>query len=128
MLPVSSTFLLKVLDALHAVENPHNLVRPGKHGELGPVQFTRATWEETTTLPFTPITVWANSTEVGLKRLRYIEMTLRAHHVTPTAFRIAVAWKFGLADALQNERPPTAAEFEYADRVANLAGDPVVAQ
>ena len=125
MLPVSSTAIQNVYDALHQGENPRNSLLPGKAGELGPVQFTRDAWEETTTLPFTPEWVWKYSYEVGIKRLRHLESVLRTHHIIPTAFRLAVAWKFGMKVALQNGRPPTPAELEYADRVANLAGDKV---
>ena len=124
MAPASSTRLFAVYDALHEVENPRNRLRPGKAGELGPVQFTRDAWEETTTLPFTPVWVWRYSAEVGVKRLRWLETELRRRHVFPTPFRLAVAWKFGLTDALQNGRPPTPAEFEYADRVRHLVESP----
>lgn len=40
------------LEAIHNLENPHNLTRPGPCGELGAYQFREITWKTYTTQPF----------------------------------------------------------------------------
>ena len=40
------------LEAIHHLENPRNLTRPGPRGELGAYQFRVSTWRMHTALPF----------------------------------------------------------------------------
>src|SRR4051812_4322770 len=40
------------LEAIHQLENPHNLTRPGPFGELGAYQFRSSTWQMHTKTPF----------------------------------------------------------------------------
>jgi hypothetical protein len=40
------------LAAIHKLENPWNVTRPGPHGELGPYQFRESTWHRHTAEPF----------------------------------------------------------------------------
>src|SRR5690348_1662054 len=41
-----------LLLAIHHLENPRNLTRPGAHGELGAYQFRPTTWQMHTAIPF----------------------------------------------------------------------------
>ena len=110
-----------LLDCIHEVENPENVRKPGAHGELGPYQMTRATWEQFSHLPFNEEVVCnpVLSREVARRRLAALSIDLQRHFIQPTAWRLAAGWNGGHAAALHPSRC-AASTAGYADRVCNL--------
>lgn len=109
------------LHAIHLVENPRDLTRPGPAGELGAYQFRRETWAQHTTRPFRDALIRAYSDEVALSHYEWLRAGLTRNGLAVTPYNIALAWNAGLT-AVVKGRVPRAARL-YAERVNNLAED-----
>lgn len=107
------------LEAIHHLENPRNLTRPGPRGELGAYQFRAATWRMHTTLPFARAVEREISDEVAVKHYEWIRRGLEAARMPATPYNIALSWNGGLWAAVHGKSPRTA--HRYAERAANLA-------
>lgn len=108
------------LEAIHMLENPRDLTRPGPRGELGAYQFRAATWHAYTTEPFTRALDRGWSDWVAERHFDWLKQRLQAAHVPVTTYTIALAWNGGIGATL-NGRAPRAAR-DYAQRASNLAG------
>jgi hypothetical protein len=108
------------LEAIHQLENPHDLPTPGPCGELGAYQFRAATWRMHTTLPFARAIERQASDDVAVKHYEWLKRGLENAGLRATPYNIALAWNGGL-DAVVLGRAPTVAHH-YAERAANLAG------
>jgi hypothetical protein len=109
------------LAAIHMIENPRNLTRPGPCGELGAYQFRATTWRAYTDEPFTRALDRQLSDEVARRHFEWLRQRLEAAHVPVTSYNIALAWNGGVQAAISG-RAPRAARW-YAERAANLAAD-----
>ena len=107
------------LEAIHRLENPRNLTRPGPRGELGPYQFRPATWRMHTALPFVRALDRRISDLVAVKHYDWLKRGLESARLPPTPYYIALAWNGGLSAAVAGTSPLRARE--YAGRAANLA-------
>ena len=108
-----------MLEAIHKLENPRNLSRPGKHGELGAYQFRSSTWRMHTSVPFQHALDRGTSDAVAVKHYEWIKRGLEAARVPATPYYIALAWNGGLSAAVSGRSPRIA--HDYAQRAANLA-------
>jgi len=108
------------LEAIHCVENPGNLTRPGPYGELGAYQFREGTWRMHTKVPFRLALDRAASDQVAVKHYEFLKRELEHAGIAVTPYMIALAWNGGLEAAVLGRSPRAARE--YAERVANLAG------
>ena len=109
------------LEAIHNLENPRNLTRPGPCGELGAYQFRISTWREYTTLPFSLALDRKKSDDVAIRHYEWLKQRLQNAHVRPTPYYIALAWNGGIGAAISGHAPRPARE--YAERAANLAAE-----
>jgi hypothetical protein len=107
-----------LLSAIHYLENPRNLTRPGAHGELGAYQFRSSTWRMHTAIPFQQALNRETSDVVAEKHYEWLKRGLEAARVPATNYNIALAWNSGL-DAAIRGRAPSAAH-KYAQRAVNL--------
>lgn len=107
------------LEAIHHLENPNNLTRPGTFGELGAYQFRQITWTMHTTLPFNRALDRTASDMVAVKHYDWLKRGLEKAGVPATTYNIALAWNAGLTAAISGKAPRAARE--YASRAANLA-------
>lgn len=107
-----------LLSAIHTLENPRDLTRVGKHGELGAYQFRPATWRMHTAIPFTQALNRATSDSVAVKHYEWIKRGLEAARVPATNYNIALAWNGGLSAAISGKAPRAA--HSYAQRAVNL--------
>ncbi len=107
------------LEAIHQLENPHDLTRPGPYGELGAYQFRADTWQMHTTIPFNRALDRRVSDDVAVRHYEWIKSGLERAGVPATPYRIGLAWNGGLDAAIRGTAP--AAARDYAERVANLA-------
>jgi hypothetical protein len=110
---------VETLQAIRAVENPHETSRPGRYGELGPYQFRRSTWRMYTKIPFEHALERHHSEEVAVKHYEWIKRGLLRNGLTADPYNIALAWNGGLMAAVRG-RTSTSAR-DYATRVNNLA-------
>lgn len=108
----------ETLEAIHAVENPHDSMRPGRHGELGAYQFRRSTWRMHTRLPFEQALDRTASDEVAIRHYEWLKRGLVRAGLPPTAYNIALAWNGGLTATIRGST--SSASHHYAERVANL--------
>lgn len=119
----------QVLRAIHQVENPTNVTRPGLHGELGSYQFRRGTWKMHTNEPFSRANEPALADEVAAIHYEWIKRGLIRAGLEPSVFNIAMAWNGGLSAVISRRAP--ASSHRYATRVANLVTEaerrPIVA-
>lgn len=106
------------LEAIHQLENPRNLTRPGRHGELGAYQFRPSTWRMHTTTPFHRAIERPQSDIVAVKHYEWLKSGLERAGVGATPYNIALAWNGGL-EAVIRGRAPRAAHA-YAERAVNL--------
>ena len=111
----------ETLDAIHRVENPLNLTRPGKFGELGAYQFRIGTWKMHTDLPFENALNRAQAEEVAIKHYEWIKRGLARNGLPQTPYNIALAWNGGLGSVIRGRLTPGAKD--YAERVSNLVTD-----
>ncbi|MEX2044265.1 MAG: hypothetical protein WD941_02860 [Opitutus sp.] len=107
------------LEAIHQLENPRNVTRPGPRGELGAYQFRSATWRMHTSLPFQHALDRKVSDAIAVKHYEWIKRGLEQASVPVTPYMIALAWNGGLSGAINNRAPGVA--HDYASRAANLA-------
>jgi hypothetical protein len=107
------------LEAIHHLENPRNLTRPGRFGELGAYQFRLSTWRMHTTTPFQKALDRRTSDEVAVQHYEYLKKGLEAARIPATPYNIALAWNSGLGGVVGGTSPRVA--HRYAERAANLA-------
>ena len=108
------------LEAIHQLENPRNLTRPGPKGELGAYQFRASTWRMHTTAPFHQALDRETSDAVAVRHYEWLKRGLERAGKPATAYNIALAWNGGLEGAIRGSAPRVA--YDYANRAANLAG------
>ena len=107
------------LEAIHQLENPRELSRPGPFGELGAYQFRVVTWQMHTSMPFDRALDRNASDVVAVKHYDWIRHGLEAAHLPATPYNIALAWNGGLSAAVAGTS--SRAARDYALRAANLA-------
>src|SRR5437763_14849952 len=76
------------LEAIHYVENPHNVTTPGRFGELGAYQFREATWRMHTGEPFSRALNRKASDTVAVKHYEWLKRKLEQAGVSPTPYNI----------------------------------------
>jgi hypothetical protein len=106
------------LEAIHHLENPRNVTRPGAYGELGAYQFRPATWRMHTNLPFERALDRTVSDMVAVKHYDWLKRQLEKSGLAATPYNIALAWNGGLTAAVTGRAPRAA--HDYASRAANL--------
>lgn len=109
---------LDVLDAIHQVENPHNTMRIGRRGELGPFQFRPAVWYSYTQKPFSLAADGAEAQTVAEAHYEWIKRGLERNKLDVTPYHIGLVWNAGLQATLNGRA--SANSRHYAERVANL--------
>ncbi len=109
----------ETLEAIHCVENPHDVPYPGRFGELGPYQFRRNTWRMHTDLPFERALDRQASDQVAIRHYEWIARGLRRAGFAVTPYNVALAWNGGLAATVRGRVSRSARS--YAERVSNLA-------
>ncbi len=109
------------LEAIHKLENPRNLTRPGARGELGAYQFRANTWRMHTDTPFVRALDRAESDVVAVRHYEWLKRGLEEAGQTASTYNIALAWNGGLSAALRGRAPRAA--HRYAQRAVNLAND-----
>lgn len=107
------------LEAIHKLENPRNLTRPGPHGELGAYQIRPSTWRMHTKTPFYKANSRAESDIVAVRHYEWIKEGLTRNGLQATPYNIALAWNGGLTAAINGKSPRVA--HDYAKRATNLA-------
>jgi hypothetical protein len=107
------------LEAIHKLENPLNLPKPGRHGELGAYQFRQSTWRMHTSVPFERARDRSTSDVVAVKHYEWLKRGLEAARVPATPYNIALAWNGGLSAVISKRSPRIA--HDYAQRAVNLA-------
>ena len=107
------------LEAIHQIENPRNLTRPGAKGELGPYQFRAETWRMHTAVPFVRALDRRESDVVAVKHYEWLCRGLTRAGLRVTPYTIALAWNAGLTATVRGRAP--AAAPAYAQRAVNLA-------
>jgi hypothetical protein len=119
--PLHASTREHTLEAIHQLENPRNLSRPGARGELGAYQFRASTWRMHTAAPFTQALDRAVSDEVAFRHYEWLRRGLESARLPATPYTIALAWNGGLAAAVAGRS--SRAAHDYAQRAANLAAD-----
>ena len=109
------------LEAIHKLENPRNLTRPGRHGELGAYQFRPSTWRMHTTVPFQKALDRQTSDVVAERHYEWIKRGLENARMPATPYNIALAWNSGLEAAIRGKSPRVS--HDYAQRAVNLVAD-----
>lgn len=107
------------LAAIHHLENPYNLTRPGPHGELGPYQFRESTWRTYTNEPFVRALDQSVAESVAICHYEWLKGRLESCRLPPTTYNIALAWNGGVTAAIKGRA--SRAARDYAQRAANLA-------
>jgi len=80
------------LEAIHHVENPRNVSRPGSYGELGAYQFRRSTWKSHTKVPFSRAIHRDESDRVAVKHYEWLKRGLVRNGMPITPYNIALRW------------------------------------
>ena len=111
----------ETLQAIHLIENPHNSVLPGAHGELGAYQFRPATWRMHSRQPFQKAIVRSHADQVAVAHYEWLSSQLRRNGLPATTYNIALAWNAGIGATVSGRVP--AASRQYAQRVVNIAND-----
>ncbi len=114
-----ATIRWATLEAIHQLENPHDLSRPGPRGELGAYQFRLATWRMHTRESFQRALDRPVSDSVANKHYDWLKRGLEGAGLPATPYHIALAWNGGLSAAIAGKSPLAA--HDYAARAANLA-------
>jgi hypothetical protein len=107
------------LEAIHQLENPRNLTRPGANGEFGAYQFRASTWRRYTSVPFSRALERLESDRVAVAHYEWLRRGFERAGLTPTPYRIALAWNGGFEAAVSGRSPAVA--HDYAQRAVNLA-------
>src|SRR4051812_36950851 len=79
------------LEAIHQLENPRNLSRPGPFGELGAYQFRPTTWQMHTKVPFNRALDRQASDEVAVRHYEWLKQRLAAANIPATPYNIGLA-------------------------------------
>lgn len=108
------------LAAIHQLENPRGVTRPGPRGELGPYQFRASTWQMYTTEPFTRAVERSIADAVAELHYEWLKRGLERAGLPATPYMIGLAWNAGLSAAIHGRAPRVA--HDYATRAANLTG------
>lgn len=109
------------LEAIHCLENPRDLTRPGPKGELGAYQFREPTWRMHTAVPFAQAVDRRESDTVAALHYAWLCRGLTRAGLAATPYRIALAWNGGLTAAVKGRAPRVA--HDYAQRAENLAAE-----
>lgn len=109
------------LNAIHALENPGNVQRPGLRGELGAYQFREMTWRMHTTMPFARAVNRRESDAVAVLHYEWLKRGLQRAGMPATPYMIALAWNSGLFAAISGQSPGRA--HDYAKRATNLVAE-----
>jgi hypothetical protein len=107
------------LEAIHRLENPRNVARPGPRGELGAYQFRIATWRMHTKAPFQQALDRETSDHVAVEHYEWLKHQLELAGREASTFNIALAWNGGLSGVLSGTAPKVARD--YARRAVNIA-------
>lgn len=107
------------LEAIHQIENPKEVSRPGTHGELGAYQFRETTWRMHSKEPFRRALDRAQSDLVAVRHYEWLKKGLEQAGVPITPYNIALAWNGGLETAVLGRS--VAASHDYARRAETLA-------
>lgn len=107
-----------LLAAIHNLENPRNLTRPGPRGELGAYQFRASTWRMHTTMPFEQALNREMSDIVAIRHYEWIKRGLLAARMPASTYNIALAWNGGLSATISGRAPRAA--HNYAQRAVNF--------
>jgi hypothetical protein len=107
------------LEAIHQLENPRDLSRPGPRGELGAYQFRSATWSLHTDVPFQRALERPMSDLVAGRHYDWLSRRLEAAGLRANPYNIALAWNGGITAAVKGRS--SRAAHAYATRAANLA-------
>lgn len=109
------------LEAIHQIENPQNVSRPGPRGELGAYQFRAMTWAQHSRRPFADALNRRWSDEVAARHYDWLCERLVRNGLEPSVYNVALAWNAGLSAAVRGRAPRCS--HEYALRVGNVAHD-----
>jgi hypothetical protein len=107
------------LEAIHNLENPRDLTRPGPRGELGAYQFRETTWRDYSKEPFFRALDRSASDVVAVQHFEWLKRQLEEAHLPATTYNIALAWNGGIGAAVSGRAPRAARN--YAQRAVNLA-------
>jgi hypothetical protein len=118
---LSTVSLDRVLSCIRQVEERRN--HPlGAHGERSPWQFTRETWESTTSLPWDAALDEQTAYCVAREHLLKLKWEMRERRIEPTAYRLFLGWNGGIGAVIlgkfQNKDV-----IDYAVRCENLFYD-----
>ncbi len=111
----------RLLDCIRQVEQPAGAGQMGAHGELGPYQFRRDTWNHLTHLPFTPEFACDPIVSLAVAVLHYHEIREALLHTDrgrATPANIAACWNAGCHAVISGQIPQSTRD--YAARVCNL--------
>ena len=109
------------LEAIHQIENPRNLTRPGRFGELGPYQFRAATWARHTRRPFSDALDRRWADEVAVRHYDWLCERLAQNGLEPSPYNVALAWNAGLGATVRGRAPRSS--HVYASRVGSIAAE-----
>ena len=109
------------LEAIHQIENPHNVARPGPCGELGAYQFRAMTWAQHSRRPFTDALERRWSDEVAGRHYDWLCERLAKNGLEASVYNVALAWNAGLTATVRGKAPKRS--HDYAMRVGNIARD-----
>jgi hypothetical protein len=109
----------ETLEAIHWIENPRNVERPGPRGELGAYQFRAETWRMYTRVPFSHANDRQASDQVAIRHYEWLKRGLQQAGMEITPYTIGLAWNAGLSAAVRGSAPSSARD--YAQRVSNMA-------
>lgn len=107
------------LEAIHQIENPRELTRPGTRGELGAYQFRETTWRMHSSQPFARALDRAQSDRVAVQHYEWLKKGLERAGLPVTPYNIALAWNGGLEAVVLGR--VVAASHDYARRAETLA-------
>ena len=110
-----------LLEVLHSLENPNNVTRVGRRGELGPYQFRPATWRMHTSKPFSQANDHATASEIATLHCDWLRRGLQKRGLEPTVYNLALAWNAGLDATIKGRA--TGQSHRYAQRAHNLWTD-----
>ena len=119
--PVSALPRSITLEAIHQIENPRNLKRPGPCGELGAYQFRAETWAQHTQRPFADALDRGCSDHVAVKHYNWICERLVKNGLEASVYNVALAWNAGLNATIRGRAPRRS--HDYAMRVGHIASD-----
>ena len=119
--PVSALPRTITLEAIHQIENPRDLKRPGPCGELGAYQFRAETWAQHTQRPFADALDRGCSDHVAAQHYNWICERLVKNGLEPSVYNVALAWNAGLYATVRGRAPRRS--HDYAMRVGNIASD-----